>query len=344
MFEWLPWVQGNYILAGFRRLSIVLICRGLSAPAAFRYITAMSDNQPSVSPEHVAPPGKTRTKWHPLLVRMLTFALDSAFKVEQEVSVGKLPLRVDILLIRREGGRLSEARARDIAELLPLLNRFTLIEFKAPTDALEPGDFAQLVGCCYLWHSQQSERYSREDISLIVVAPAVNAALRDELRLIGCEIGQHEPGIWRVTGLPFATWIVETDAMAERAQPILSLVSRDFLNDHRSIIERFAAKGEAALANYRYMVQQVEQFRGEEDFAMQQAVTGTLKQFDEELFDRMIQEAPAERRLRGLPPEERLRGLPPEDVLRALPKEFVSGLSEDELARLRELLKGQQGH
>ncbi len=42
------------------------------------------------------------------MVRLLGFALDSAFKVEQELSVGKLPLRVDILLIRREGGQLSE--------------------------------------------------------------------------------------------------------------------------------------------------------------------------------------------------------------------------------------------
>ena len=107
---------------------------------------------------------------------MLAFALDSAFKVEQEVSVGKLPLRVDILLIRREGGQLSEARARELSELLPLLNRFTLIEFKGPTDAMERGDFAQLVGCSYLWHSQLSESVPHEEVSLIVLAPAVSGA------------------------------------------------------------------------------------------------------------------------------------------------------------------------
>ncbi len=151
------------------------IVRGLAAPTALPYIIAMSDEHRPESSEHGAA-GKTRTKWHPLLVRLLTVSLDSAFKVEQEVSVGKMPLRVDILLIRREGGQLSEAKARDIVDLLALLNRFTLIEFKAPTDALEPGDFAQLVGCGYLWHSQQSERHSCKEISLIVVAPAVNAA------------------------------------------------------------------------------------------------------------------------------------------------------------------------
>ena len=62
----------------------------------------------------------------------------TAYTVRDEVLVGKLPLRLDILLIRRAAGRLSEAGRRDLAALLPLLNRFTLIEFKSPTDALQP--------------------------------------------------------------------------------------------------------------------------------------------------------------------------------------------------------------
>ena len=60
---------------------------------------------------------------------------------------------------------------------------------------------------------------------------------------------------------------------------------------------------------------------------MQQALTKTLKEFDEELVDRIVQELPAgaaaprpspEERLRGLQPEERLRGLQPEERLRGL--------------------------
>ncbi len=146
---------------------------------------------------------------------------------------------------------------------------------------------------------------------------------------------QHEPGIFRVAGLPFTSWVVETDVMAERGQPVLSLVSRVFLNDRRSIIEKLARGGQGALAHYRYMVQQVKQFRGEEDFAMQQAVSENLKQFDEELFAKMVEEASVEQRLRGLSSQEVLRVLPPE--------KFVAGLSEEEAARLRELLERKQG-
>ncbi len=84
--------------------------------------------------------------------------------------VRKLPLRLDILLIRREAGELSELGRQDLAILL--LNRFTLIQFKGPTDVLQRGDLAQLVGCAFLWHSQQIEPISQGDIWLVVLAPS----------------------------------------------------------------------------------------------------------------------------------------------------------------------------
>jgi hypothetical protein len=64
----------------------------------------MSDDQQSDSFAPGERPGKLRTMWHPLLVRVLDFTLGSAFSVQEEISVGKMPLRVDILLIRRKGG------------------------------------------------------------------------------------------------------------------------------------------------------------------------------------------------------------------------------------------------
>ena len=307
------------------------------------YTGKMTDDSASDSCVRSDQPGKVRTFWHPLLVRLLAYTLDPAFKVEEEVSVGKLPLRVDILLVRRESGQLPEATVRDLAELLPLLNRFTLIEFKGPTDTMERGDFGQLLGCSHLWHSQQSELVPREHVSVIVVAPAVNGALQDDLRLLGCEISLHEPGIFRVAGLPFTAWLVETDVMAERGQPILSLVSRVFLNNRQGIIDKLAGRDRAALERYRYMVQQIKQFRGEEDIAMHETLSQNLEQLAHEFFIKTMEEAPVEERLRGLSPEERLRGLQPEERVRGLSlEERFAGLTEEEKARLRELFQRKQ--
>jgi len=161
------------------------------------------------------------------------------------------------------------------------------------------------------------------------------------LRLLDCKIGEHEPGIHQITGLPFATWFVETDAMAERGQPILSLVSRDFLNDPQSIIMRLAQQGEAALTRYHYMVQNVKQFQRQEELAMQQAVTETLEEFDEKLMERLLEDLPLERRRRLL-----LRTLlKPEAALQLLPPEqWLDGLTEQQRMQILEILEREREH
>jgi hypothetical protein len=296
-------------------------------------------------------PGKTRTWWHPLLARLLDHELATAFSVREEVLVGKLPLRVDILLIRREAGELSEIQRRNLSVLVPLLNRFTLIEFKAPTDKLEPGDLAQLVGCSFLWHSQQAERFPQADISLIVLAPSLNDAIREELHSFGWQASGHEAGVQRIEGGPFTTWLVETDVMAELGQPVLSLVSRVFLKERERIIGQLRETGHELLLCY--MLQQVARFRSMgQEFAMQHTGTEYLGELADEL-QTVLDAIPIEMRLRGLPAEERLRGLSPEDRVHGLsaeevlrrftPEQLAAGLSDEQAARLRNLLEGKKG-
>ena len=129
-------------------------------------------------------------------------------------------------------------------------------------------------------------------------------------------------------------WLVETDVMAERGQPILSLVSRVFLRDRERIIEQLTRTGHGALLYY--MLQQVQQFRSlGEDFAMQHKDSEYLGEVEEELQTAVLEAIPVERRLRGLTPEELLRVLSPEEMVR--------GLSKEQAARLRELLERGQG-
>ena len=312
----------------------------------------MTEPQKAGNSERADRPGKTRTWWHPLLARLLDFELATGYAVWDEVLVGKLPLRVDILLIRREAGELSEASRRDLSVLVPLLNRFTLIEFKGPTDTLEPGDLAQLVGCAFLWHSQQAERIPQADVSLVVLAPSVNEAIRDELRCLEWQISEHEAGVHRITGGPFTMWLIETDVMAELGQPVFSLVSRVFLNEHERIIEQLTRTGHGMLLCYT--LQQIEQFRSlGEEFAMQHADTEYMGELEEELQTAVLEAIPVERRLRGLAAEERLRGLSSEEVLRRFtprevlgrftPEELAGGLSDEQAERLRELLEQKRG-
>ena len=151
---------------------------------------------------------------------------------------------------------------------------------------------------------------------------------------MGCQIGEQEPGIFRVVGLQFAAWLVETDVMAERGQPILFLVSRVFLRDRERIIDQLTHTGHLDLLCY--MLQQVQQFRKfGEDFAMQHKDSEYLDEVEAELRTAVLEAMPPEERLRGLPPNERLRGVSFE--------ELVFDLNEDQVAQLREALERRSG-
>jgi hypothetical protein len=152
-----------------------------------------------------------------------------------------------------------------------------------------------------------------------------------------------QPGIFKIVGLPFTAWLVETDVMAQRGQPILSLVSHVFLNEQRRIVEEMNRTGHGALLCY--VLQQVRQFRNlGEDSAMQHKDSEYLGQLDDDLQTAVLDAIPPERILRRFKPEERLRGMSPEERLRGLSaEEMVDGLTEDELARLRDLLERRRG-
>jgi len=289
----------------------------------------MSDPNDSNSAARGEKPGKTRTLWHPLLERLLTFSLSPAYTVQGEVLVGKMPLRVDILLVRRLGAEIPDVKRGEVAALLPLLSRFTLIEFKAPTDTLERGDFAQLLGCAFLWHSQQSELVPREDVSLVVVAPRITGPFRDELRALGCETADHAPGVYRVSGLPFTVWLVETDVMTASSAPVLSLVSRIFLREHASIIDELTEMGYSKMAYYAVqLIHQLQTHR--EEFAVPTEVSDEFGKLDANLVAEFWASMPPDLRDK-IPPQERLRGLTLEQRL--------AGLSDDEKAQLAELAK-----
>jgi hypothetical protein len=161
----------------------------------------------------------------------------------------------------------------------------------------------------------------------------IGTGVRNEVQAFGWQIGEHDSSVYQITSGPFTMWLVETDVMAKLGQPILSLVSRVFLNEPECIIESLRQTGRELLLCY--VLQQVARFRqmGKE-FAMQHAGTEYLDEVEDKL-QAILDGMPVENRLRGLHPEERLRGLTPE--------ELAAGLTDEQAERLRELLERRQG-
>jgi hypothetical protein len=297
---------------------------------------------PTSSPE--ARTGRARTAWHPLLGRLLRWLLQEGYEVRDEVSVGAMPLRLDFI-VRRESGKISPVAASYLPELASRLRRRTFIEFKGPTDALEGRDWDGFLGHTFLFLEQEAEPIASNAISLIVIAPALTKPFIDRLALRECRVDADplDPGVHRISGGPFEAWVIETDEMAKRHRPVLSLFSRLFLRQLRDIMRDLAESGHMRMLPY--VLQQIRQFKDLTELwadMMLPDVGGP--ELPPEVVDAFLQMFPPETRVKGLSPEERLEGLSPEERLEGLsPEERLKGLSPEELRRLKRLLDAN-GH
>jgi hypothetical protein len=304
------------------------------------------------SPEAAGSPGKTRTWWHPLLVTVLEHDLLPAFEVRDEVSVGTLPLRADIVLVRRGEAETPDRARRSFRALAERLNHWTLIEFKSPVDSLERGDLARLIGISCLFIAQQPEVIAASEMSLVILAPSVTKAFQAEVQQFGLRLLEDEPGIWRIEGGLFTTWLLELDRLAPADEPALAIFSSVFLRDRQLIMDMVRDPDTQPMM--RYVFQQIRQFqqRGEA-FMIQHTHTAEMDQeyaafmeaFMQSLTPEHLAALPADAAFKeafvqsltpedlvALSPEERLAGLSPEERLAGLsPEARVSGLSPHDL-------------
>lgn len=328
----------------------------------------MSDSSDSPQ-QDASPPGRARTAWHPLLVRLLRWLLRDAYEVRDEVPVGAMPLRIDVLLIRREVGQVSPVASAYAPELIARLRRRTLIEFKSPADSLEAGDWEALMAYTLHYLQQDPLPLANEELSLVFLAPCLTRPFLERLALRGLQITAvaDEKGVHQISGGLFDTWVIETDEMAGRNRPLLSVFSRRFLKQPRDIMQELTAAGYGRML--LYVAQQIKQFRqtDAEGISMLPDVGGP--ELEPEVISEFLQMLTAEQRLQGLTPadivrvipvqellqglapedrleglspEDRLEGLSPEDRLEGLSTEdLLEGLSHEERMRLKKLLEAE---
>jgi hypothetical protein len=108
--------------------------------------------------------------WHPFLAELLRHDYGDRLIVEEEVVLGDMPLKADLLLIRR-----------DPTVTLPfpfdLLGERTLVEYKSPDDAATQADLVKLeiYGLLYTRRegiAQADRKFKRHFCTSALVAPA----------------------------------------------------------------------------------------------------------------------------------------------------------------------------
>ncbi len=172
-----------------------------------------------------------------------------------------------------------------------------------------------------------------------MLAPKMTAAFSRELEVAGHLAVEEEPGIYRVDAAQYSAYVIETDRLAGLGEPILTFVSREFLDHPRPFVELF--KIEFADVVY-YMTQQIQQFSLAQPKFEEQHMAEKMYQTLEEMRADIIAHTPIEQRLRGLSYQERMQGVPVQERLQGVPvQERLQGLTAEELKRLKKLLDEQ---
>jgi hypothetical protein len=236
--------------------------------------------------------------------------------------------------VRRGEAEIPERARKSFRALAERLNRWTLIEFKSPVDALARGDLDRLLGVCHLFRAQQPEAIAASEISLVILAPSLTKPFHAEVNQLGLSLVEDEPGVSRIEGGLFMIWLLETDRLAPSDDPALAIFSSVFPGNRELIMEM--TRDPDTRAVMLYVFQQIRQFqRSGEDFMIQHTHTAEMDQEYAALMEAFVQSLTPED-LAGLSPEDRLAGLSPEDRLAGLsPKDRLAGLSpKDRLAGL----------
>ncbi len=288
-------------------------------------------------------PGKIRTWWHPLLASFLRWQLGNHFKLEEELLVGLMPLKIDVVLLRRIEGDLPPHAQKVLAGLAEYLNDYTLIEFKSPSETLRAGDFQTFLAYSLLYRAQTDPLLDPSKLHLVVIAPRLTKPYRDELDTLGVTGHEGPEGIWdlRGGGTIHRTWLLETEKLAGQSHPLLTLFSPQFLHEARQTYVQLRQVGYTDLVVY--LAQQVQQFQLQgEAFAMQHlGAEDEMKQLVQEVW-LALSEQDRQAWLETVPLERRLQGLTPEWLLQTLtPQRFLEGLSPEQVEELRKLLSAK---
>jgi len=138
--------------------------------------------------------------WHPFLAQMLRLSYADRLIIQEQLSLGDLPLEADLLLIRRDP-------ALALPFPLGFLGQRTLVEFKSPDDTADQAALEQLeiYGMLYL---RRERLQQRTDLTLWLMASrfASNVSQPGRAELVG--LRQVGPGVRHGTLDGFPTVLV----------------------------------------------------------------------------------------------------------------------------------------
>jgi hypothetical protein len=167
------------------------------------------------------------TPWHKVFQYILEELLPlDVFDIIVEYEVGKLPLKVDFIVIKKIGDVKAE-----LPDFLFFLNDYkhTIIEYKAPKDIFHFDDFLKLIAYANLYKIKEKI----EDFNSVIRVGVFNGTGKDFNRLMkryGYNIEEQAKGFYHVAHKPDKAYLINLERI-EKSDKALLL---DFLSKRKN--------------------------------------------------------------------------------------------------------------
>lgn len=145
-----------------------------------------------------------KVQWHPACFAALNLEfMDNKHELEilQEQPINELPLRIDVLIIKKN----NKSNIRN--EIGKIFQAYNLIEYKSPDDELDFDAFLKGIAQAYLYKvdSKKSDKVQLKDISLTFIRMRKPNKLFRLLREYGFVIEEKYKGIYYIKGSAFVS-------------------------------------------------------------------------------------------------------------------------------------------
>ncbi len=266
-----------------------------------------------------------RTPWHPMFAALLQENRPPGVEVQSEVVLSNEPRRADLLLIHHHDADLTQGKV--LKGLWPLLSARTLVEFKSAKRPASKTSWLQLLSYGTQFHEARFDEVGpASGLTLVLVTPKFNRALRDDSAGLGITYESLGQGYYRAQGLIYPTFLVILEEVAEAEhEPLLDAFARGTMLSPQAsargwLYSHLFAGGEVHMVD----------LEGYEELAAEavKKLPAKLRLAGLGAKERLAG-LDAKERLAGLDARERMAGLEPGEQLLALSDEVLRALSED---------------
>jgi hypothetical protein len=248
----------------------------------------------------------TFTPWHKVFQYILEELLpEDAFDIIPEYEVGKLPLKVDFIVIKR-----LKKVTSGLPYFFSFLNdyKYAVIEYKAPAAYFTFNHFLKLLAYGHLFKISKTKL----KLDKIIRLGVFNATSRDfynEMEQYGYKAEQIEKGLYCIDHKSERSYLINLEQLSKSNKELLLSFLSKYSDKYKEAFKRM--ESDSCLSKFAEyldnLINRSEYMRLiKQDKEWAKRANWTLEQF--------VQNLKPELRLKGLKPEERLIGLKPEEI------------------------------